>query len=163
MFRISKSWTEKSGRCWWKNVDIYLKKIVFHSVETDPSLYMKRNQGTLTSVGVYVDYLMIASRPANDLTAFIKLLEQRYSIRTPQTLSYILGVLVNRDWKKCKLFRKFRYKLLVQSSINSSSDAHDSSEVANSNINRLAITGTYSRYVNYFRPILCDGVHDAII
>ena len=95
---------KQSGRCWWKNLDSYLKDIGFQAMKAEPCLYMKTHQGRMTYIGVYVDDLIIASKTADDLKSFIKLLEKKYNMKSPQPLSYILGVRIDRDWKERKLF-----------------------------------------------------------
>ena len=86
---------KQSGCCWWKNLDSYLKDIGFQAMKAEPCLYMMTQQVRMTYIGVYVDDLIIASRTADDLKSFIKLPEKKYNMKSPQPLSYILGVRID--------------------------------------------------------------------
>ena len=89
---------KQAGRCWWRNLDSFLRKNGFRACVTEPCLYKResRSQG-LTLIAVYVDDLVVAA-PSQDTVKMIEsMLSSTYSMKDAVILRFVLGIHVQRD------------------------------------------------------------------
>jgi hypothetical protein len=94
---------KQAGRCWWKNLDGYLKEVGFRPASSEPCLYTKACGDKSAIIGVYVDDLILATPTHADAEAIETLLKKRYSLKPAQALTFILGIKVERERARRRL------------------------------------------------------------
>ena len=89
---------KQAGRCWWKNLDSFLKEEGFGPVSTEPCLYKKGNSSScMMMIAVYVDDLIVAATTKTEIMEIEELLSSKYSIKPAVVLRFVLGIRVRRD------------------------------------------------------------------
>ena len=87
---------KQASRAWYHELDTFLVGVGFSRCVADPCLYVRRVDGALTIVAVYVDDLIIASNSQGERSRLKELLSARYTMKDLGTLSWCLGMSITR-------------------------------------------------------------------
>jgi transposase InsO family protein len=102
---------KQAPKVWHDTIDPFLKSIGFQSLNADPCLYFKRNDGNLSLISLYVDDLAIASDSADEITEIKEKLMKKFQMTDDGEIDYILGMEIRRDRSKREIYISSRNKI----------------------------------------------------
>ena len=88
---------KQSSRMWYTKLHSYLVKIKFKRLSSEPNLYIRKDGQTFIILGVYVDFLAIASNNIEALRHAIHQLQQVFPVKDLGPMEYCLGIKVTRN------------------------------------------------------------------
>ena len=81
--RVNKSiyGLKQSGRNWNKDVNALLTQLGFTQLQSDNCLYLRRRHDNIQLIGLYVDDLLIASNPGQEIEQLKNALNAKYKMK----------------------------------------------------------------------------------
>jgi hypothetical protein len=97
--RVNKSiyGLKQSGRNWNKDVNTLLTQLGFTQLQLDNCLYLRRRNGNLQLIGLYVDDLLIASNPGPEIEQLKKALNAKYKMKDLGSVTHFLGMRMKQN------------------------------------------------------------------
>jgi hypothetical protein len=91
---------KQSGRQWYKKLDEKLKQQKLKPLNSDPCVYINKEDGNIVIVVIYVDDLMVASDNPRKLQRLKSELSKSFKMKDLGPLSFCLGIEFTQDVKK---------------------------------------------------------------
>jgi hypothetical protein len=91
---------KQSGKQWYKKLDEKLKKQKLKPLNSDPYVYINKEDGNIVIVVIYVDDLMVASDNPRKLQRLKSELSKSFEMKDLGPLSFCLGIELTQDVKK---------------------------------------------------------------
>jgi hypothetical protein len=91
---------KQSGRQWYKKLDEKLKQQKLKPLNSDPCVYINKEDGNIVIVVIYVDDLMVASDNPRKLQRLKSELSKSFEMKDLGPLSFCLGIEFTQDVKK---------------------------------------------------------------
>lgn len=88
---------KQSGRNWNRKLDQTLKEFKFNPSKANPCVYIKRHQGKLVLLEVYVDDIIILSNDDCSLIATKQYLAKHFKMKDLGEAQHLLGLKITRD------------------------------------------------------------------
>jgi hypothetical protein len=90
----------QSGRQWYKKLDEKLKQPKLKPLNSDPCVYINKEDGNIVIVVIYVDDLMVASDNPRKLQRLKSELSKSFEMKDLGPLSFCLGIEFTQDVEK---------------------------------------------------------------
>ena len=90
----------ESPRAWGICLKEWLVSQDFNPIDADPCVYVRRQSGKVTIVGVYTDDILLAYSDKQTKDEFLSALRARFKIKEFGTPDAILNMEITRDWDK---------------------------------------------------------------
>jgi hypothetical protein len=91
---------KQSGRQWYKKLDEKLKQQKLKPLNSDPCVYINKEDGNIIIVVIYVDDLMVASDNPRKLQRLKSELSKSFEMKDLGPLSFCLGIEFTQDVEK---------------------------------------------------------------
>jgi hypothetical protein len=91
---------KQSGRQWYKKLDEKLKQQKLKPLNSDPCVYINKEDGNIVIVVIYVDDLMVASDNPRKLQRLKSELSKSFEMKDLGPLSFCLGIEFTQDVEK---------------------------------------------------------------
>ena len=103
---------KQAPRVWHKTIDPFLKSLQFKSLDADPCIYARWEDGVLSLISLYVDDLGIASDQLDTLLCIKEALNSKFKMTDEGELTFILGMTIrrNRDTKEIFISNELKIK-----------------------------------------------------
>lgn len=88
---------KQAPRAWFDSLKTALLNWGFQNTKSDPSLFLLKGKDHITFLLIYVDDIIVTGSSNNFLQAFIKQLNDVFSLKDLGRLHYFLGIEVQRD------------------------------------------------------------------
>lgn len=102
VYRLTKALygLKQAPRAWNACLDRYLKSLGFIRCAHEYSVYIKKNNGSLLIIGVYVDDLLVTGSCPKEVQSFKEDMSLKFEMSDLGPLTYYLGIEVNQqgDW-----------------------------------------------------------------
>lgn len=83
---------KQAPRAWYDKLKNYLLDLQFQKSDSDVSLFYKKSYGSLLLLLVYVDDILITGDSQSHILEEISLLNTKFALKHPGTVSYFLGI-----------------------------------------------------------------------
>ena len=87
----------KQAATWNKTIHYVFVKNGFKSCGADQCVYVKRSQGSLVYVGLYVDDMIIGARTSKEINQVKEVLKKAFKIKELGKAEFISGMEINHD------------------------------------------------------------------
>lgn len=84
---------KQSPRAWFGRFAMAMKKNGYHQSNTHHTLFLKRSQGRVTCLVIYVDDMIITGNDDGEIAALKQQLFREFEMKDLRTLKYFLGML----------------------------------------------------------------------
>ena len=88
---------KQSSRCWNKAFPECIEKIGFTQASADPCVFIRKEEDTLTIIGVHVDDLMILAQNISEMKRVKDSLKLQFKMKDMGELHYYVGVCIIHD------------------------------------------------------------------
>ena len=88
---------KQSSRCWNKAFRECIEKIGFTQASADPCVFIRKEEDTLTIIGVHVDDLMILAQNISEMKRVKDSLKLQFKMKDMGELHYYVGVCIIHD------------------------------------------------------------------
>ena len=86
---------KQAARAWYKKLDKCLTRLGFKQSESDPSLYVQREEQNVIFALVYVDDILFIGSHEDRIEQTVKQLQEHFQIRVEDKVENFLGILIN--------------------------------------------------------------------
>ena len=83
---------KQSPRAWFGHLNLAMRKYGFQQSNSDDTLFLKRRQGKVTTLIVYVDDIIITGNDTKEVAKLQKQLAAKFEMKSLGGLKYFLGI-----------------------------------------------------------------------
>src|SRR5262249_20478263 len=106
---------KQSPRAWFGRFTKSMKAFGYHQCNSDHTLFLKKQQGKITTLIIYVDDMVVTGNDAEERKALHEYLSKEFEMKDLGSLKYFLGIEVSRSKKGIFLSqRKYALDLLQE-------------------------------------------------
>ncbi|MCP4490581.1 MAG: DDE-type integrase/transposase/recombinase, partial [Gammaproteobacteria bacterium] len=91
---------KQSSRCWNEALHMQLSELGYQQSDADPCIYVKKCEGSLIILAVYVDDIILMAKSELVLEQLKKELAEKFKMRDMGALHYFLGIKIEQDLAK---------------------------------------------------------------
>jgi hypothetical protein len=91
---------KQAGRSWYKKIDNFFLKQGFQRTHADCCVYQRNKEGSILTVAIYVDDLLILGSNLNSVNDLKAELSKRFEMKDLGEAHYCLGIEIARDRRK---------------------------------------------------------------